>query len=214
MNVRIKPGLLKGDLIVPPSKSLSHRAIIAAGLSKGKSVISNILFSKDILATISAFEAIGAKVLREDDSLIIEGKGYVERINNIIDSNESGSTVRFMIPIALTNDEPITFVGKNNLVNRPLDTFLEIFNEQNIKYEKEENTYLPLKVYGGIKPGIFKIKGDISSQFITGLLYALPLLKEDSKIIITTELESKGYIDLTIDMLKLFGIEIINNNYK
>ena len=137
MNVRIKPGLLKGDLIVPPSKSLSHRAIIAAGLSEGKSVISNILFSKDILATISAIEAIGAKVIKENDSLIIEGAKTLRRVNNVIDSNESGSTVRFMIPIALTVDEPITFVGKNNLVNRPLDAFLEIFDEQNIKYEKE-----------------------------------------------------------------------------
>ena len=214
MNVRIKPGFLKGDLIVPPSKSLSHRAIIAAGLSKGKSIISNVLFSKDILATISAIEAIGAKVIKNDDSLIIEGKGYTERIKDVIDSNESGSTVRFVIPIALTVDKPITFIGKNNLVNRPLDTFLNIFDEQNIKYEKEENTYLPLKVYNGLKPGLFKIRGDISSQFITGLLYALPLLKGDSKIIITTDLESKGYIDLTIDMLNLFGIKIINNDYK
>ncbi len=214
MNVRIKPGFLKGDLIVPPSKSLSHRAIIAAGLSKGKSIISNVLFSKDILATISAIEAIGAKVIKNDDSLIIEGKGYTERIKDVIDSNESGSTVRFMIPIALTVDKPITFIGKNNLVNRPLDTFLNIFDEQNIKYEKEENTYLPLKVYNGLKPGLFKIRGDISSQFITGLLYALPLLNGDSKIIITTDLESKGYIDLTIDMLNLFGIKIINNDYK
>lgn len=214
MNVRIKPGLLKGDLIVPPSKSLSHRAIIAAGLSEGKSVISNILFSKDILATISAIEAIGAKVIKENDSLIIEGAKTPRRVNNVIDSNESGSTVRFMIPIALTVDEPITFVGKNNLVNRPLDAFLEIFDEQNIKYEKEENTYLPLKVYNGLKPGEFKVRGDVSSQFITGLLYALPLLNGDSKIIITTDLESKGYIDLTIDMLRLFNIEIINRNYK
>ena len=146
MDVRIKPGLLKGDLIIPPSKSLSHRAIIAAALAKGKSKITNVLFSKDILATISAIEAIGAKVLKYEDSLIIEGNGFVERKNDIIDSNESGSTVRFMIPIALTNDKPITFVGKNNLVNRPLDSYLEIFDNQNIKYEKEENTYLPLKV--------------------------------------------------------------------
>lgn len=214
MNVRIKPGLLKGDLVVPPSKSLSHRAIIAAALSKGRSVISNILFSKDILATIDAIKAIGANVIQENDRLIIEGKGYVERVSDVIDSNESGSTVRFMIPIALTCDKEITFVGKNNLVNRPLDAFLEIFGKQKIKYKKEKDTYLPLKVFNGIKPGCFEIAGDVSSQFITGLLYALPLLKEDSKIIITTPLESKGYIDLTIDMLKLFGIEITNNNYE
>ncbi len=214
MNVRIKPGLLKGDLVVPPSKSLSHRAIIAAGLSEGKSVISNVLFSKDILATIEAIKAIGAKVTQNENSVVIEGTGKVKRISDIIDSNESGSTVRFMIPIALTANEPVTFVGKNNLVNRPLDAFLEIFDSQNIKYEKENDSYLPLKVYGGLKPGTFKVRGDVSSQFITGLLYALPLLDGDSKIVITTELESKGYIDLTIDMLKLFGIEITNNGYK
>ena len=127
MNVRIKPGLLKGDLVVPPSKSLSHRAIIAAGLSEGKSVISNVLFSKDILATIEAIKAIGAKVTQNDNSVVIEGTGKVIRISDVIDSNESGSTVRFMIPIALTANEPVTFVGKNNLVNRPLDTFFQIF---------------------------------------------------------------------------------------
>ena len=201
MNVRIKPGLLKGDGIVPPSKSLSHRAIIAASLSKGESRISNILFSKDILATIDACKAIGANIEIDGNALNIKGKGFVERKEDIIDSNESGSTVRFMIPIALTNDNPITFVGKNNLVNRPLDSFLEIFDKQNIKYEKENDKYLPLKVYSKIKPGSFEIRGDVSSQFITGLLYALPLLDGDSVIHISTEMESKGYIDFTIDIL-------------
>ena len=118
-----------------------------------------------------------------------------------------------MIPIALICEEEITFIGHNHLVERPLDIFFEIFDKQNIKYEREIN-YLPLKVKGKLKPDTFYIRGDISSQFITGLLYALPLLDGDSKIIITTNLESKGYIDLTLDMLKKFNIEIINNDYK
>ena len=212
MRVIITPNKLKGDVVIPPSKSLSHRAIIAAGLAKGESKISNIIYSKDILATISAMRSLGVEIKEFDDYLIIKGN-KLKRVNDVIDANESGSTIRFIIPIALTVDEKITFVGHNNLVNRPLDTFFEIFDNQNIKYEHEDK-YLPLKVYNGIKPGVFNIRGDVSSQFITGLLYALPLLDGDSIINITTDLESKGYIDLTLDVLKMFGVNVINENYK
>ena len=213
MNVIIKPSNLSGDVIIPPSKSLSHRAIIAACLASGKSKISNVMFSRDILATIAGMEAMGAKIKKYDNYLEIEGSNVL-RINDTIDAYESGSTIRFLIPIALTNNKPITFMGHNNLVNRPLDAYFEIFKEKNIKYERLADAYLPLKCEGTLTPGEYKIRGDISSQFITGLLYALPLLNGESKIIITTPLESKGYIDLTIDILKLFNIEIINNDYK
>lgn len=212
MNVLIKPTKLHGDVIIPPSKSLSHRAIIAAGLAEGKSVISNVMYSADILATIEAMEAMGADIKKLENSLIINGcRGY--RKHNVIDANESGSTIRFMIPIALTVDEPITFIGKNNLVNRPLDAYYNIFDMQKISYHHGD-TYLPLEVNGGLKAGVFEIPGDVSSQYITGLLYALPLLKGDSIIKITTNLESKGYVDLTLDMLSKFGIAITNNNYE
>ena len=212
MNVRITPTHLSGDVIIPPSKSLSHRAIIAAGLAKGKSIISNIVYSKDIKATIDSMRAIGAKITEYDTYLEIEGSD-VKRVRDVIDANESGSTIRFMIPIALTTSGKITFVGKNNLCKRPLDSFFEIFEEKGIKYTRGED-YLPLEVDGVLTPGEYSIRGDISSQFITGLLYALPLLSGDSVINITTEMESKGYIDLTIDMLNKFGIEIVNENYK
>ena len=212
MNVTIKPSSLAGDIIIPPSKSLSHRAIIAASLAKGKSKISNVMYSNDIKATINAMRACGAKIEEYKDYLIIEGSDVIRK-ESIIDANESGSTIRFMIPIALVSNEEITFVGKNHLVKRPLDTFLEIFDKQGIKYERGED-YLPLKVNGGLKSGEFTVRGDISSQFITGLLYALPLLDGDSVIHISTEMESKGYIDLTIDILKMFGIEIENRNYQ
>lgn len=212
MNVIIKPGKLSGDVIIPPSKSLSHRAIIAASLAKGKSIISNVLYSKDIKATIGAMRACGANITEYKDYLEIIGSD-VKRVEDVIDANESGSTIRFMIPIALAVNEPITFIGKNHLCKRPLDTFFEIFDNQGIKYSRGED-YLPLKVNGGLKPGEFNIRGDISSQFITGLLYALPLLNGDSVINITTNLESKGYVDLTLDMLNRFGIVIENVDYK
>ncbi|MBQ6782541.1 MAG: 3-phosphoshikimate 1-carboxyvinyltransferase [Acholeplasmatales bacterium] len=212
MDVIITPNMLSGSVVIPPSKSLSHRAIIAASLAKGKSKISNVMYSNDIKATINAMRACGAKIEEYKDYLIIEGSDVIRK-ESIIDANESGSTIRFMIPIALVSNEEITFVGKNHLVKRPLDTFLEIFDKQGIKYERGED-YLPLKVNGGLKSGEFTVRGDISSQFITGLLYALPLLDGDSVIHISTEMESKGYIDLTIDILKMFGIEIENRNYQ
>lgn len=212
MNVTIKRAPLKGSIMIPPSKSLSHRAIIAASLAEGKNVISNVLFSKDIKATIDAMRACGATIEEYEDSLVIYGSN-VKRVKNVINANESGSTIRFMIPIALVANEPMEFRGENHLVKRPLDTFFEIFDNQGIKYERGED-YLPLKVYSGLKSGVFKVRGDISSQFITGLLYALPLLDGDSKIEITTNLESKGYIDLTLDMLNKFGITIENKDYK
>lgn len=212
MNVVIKPNKLKGDVLVPPSKSLSHRAIIAASLAEGKSKISNIVFSEDINATIEAMRALGASIEVYDDYLIINGS-RPKRINDYINANESGSTIRFMIPIALTVDEAITFDGKNNLVNRPLDTYTKLFDEFNIKYERGDK-YLPMTVYNGLKAGIYKVEGNVSSQFITGLLFALPLLKGDSKLVITTELESKGYVDLTMDVLKMFGVNIETKDYK
>lgn len=212
MKVTIKPNNLAGNVIVPPSKSLSHRAIIAACLAEGESIISNVLYSEDIKATIKAMRACGASITEHEDYLIIRGSKVVRK-ENMINANESGSTIRFMIPIALTCDEPITFMGENNLVNRPLNTYTRIFDEQKINYDKGES-HLPLKVYNGLKSGVFSIEGNISSQFITGLLYALPLLKGDSKIVITTPLESKGYVDLTLDMLNKFGIKIENNDYK
>ena len=212
MDVIITPNKLSGSVVIPPSKSLSHRAIIAASLAKGKSKISNVMYSNDIKATINAMRACGAKIEEYKDYLTIEGSDVIRK-ESVIDANESGSTIRFMIPIALVSNEEITFVGQNHLVKRPLDTFLEIFDKQGIKYERGED-YLPLKVNGGLRSGEFTVRGDISSQFITGLLYALPLLEGDSIIHISTEMESKGYIDLTIDILKMFGIEIENRNYQ
>ncbi len=206
MDVLIKPSKLKGTIKVPPSKSLAHRAIIAASLAKGNSVISNVSFSEDIKATIEGMKALGAKIRIENDKVFIEGSN-VKRLRKEICANESGSTLRFLIPIALVNSDEIVFTGKNNLVNRPLDIYFDIFKEQGIEYKIYEK-YLPLEVKGALKPGEFKIRGDISSQFITGLLFALPLLNGDSKIFITTELESRDYILLTIDILNLFGIKI------
>ena len=127
--------------------------------------------------------------------------------------NESGSTIRFLIPVGITSENELIFDGKGKLVDRPLDSYYRIFDKQGLKYETTGGK-LPLTVNGKLKPGNYEIDGNISSQFITGLLYALPLLEGDSKLIINKNLESKGYVDLTLEILKLAGIEIVNNDYK
>lgn len=219
-NYKIYPNKLSGEVKIPPSKSMAHRAVICAALGDGMSKVTNIDYSDDIIATIEAMSALGAKITKKEDYLEVCGVKSPENIKanelkseRIIDCNESGSTLRFLVPIAALFDGVNRFVGRGNLGKRPLDTYYNIFDEQNIKYTYEEGI-LDLKTEGKLKAGEFKVKGNISSQFITGLLFTLPLLDGDSKIIITTEMESKGYIDLTLSAMKAFDIEIINNNYQ
>lgn len=215
--VKILPGKLKGKIAVPPSKSLAHRAIIAAGLAKGQSRIDHIEYSQDILATIKAMEALGTVIEQYDDYLIVHGQSTFSKNNMMpgvqIDCEESGSTLRFMVPVSLVKENKVRFIGRGNLGKRPLDTFYEIFERQNIGYLHRENI-LDLNVIGSLKPDLYRVPGNISSQFITGLLFALPLLSGDSIIELTSPLESKGYIDLTLFILKLYGIDILNHEYK
>ncbi|MVX65126.1 3-phosphoshikimate 1-carboxyvinyltransferase [Clostridium chromiireducens] len=219
-NLKIYPRKLSGEVKIPPSKSMAHRAVICAALGDGISKVTNIDYSDDIIATIEAMSSLGAKITKKEDYLEVYGINSQENIeaNSVkdertIDCNESGSTLRFLVPIAALFEGVNRFVGRGNLGKRPLDTYYKIFDEQGIKYSHKEGI-LDLKTEGKLKSGEFKMEGNISSQFITGLLFTLPLLEGDSKIIITTEMESKGYIDLTLSAIKEFGVEIINNNYE
>jgi len=211
-NVKIIPESLNGRVKIPPSKSLSHRAIIAASLGNGVSVIENVVLSQDIKSTIEGMKTLGADIEINENTLRIKGRYPLKPISDKIDCKESGSTLRFLIPLALLTNKEITFHGSGGLVSRPINSYVEILNSQSIKYKYYNE--LPLIVEGNIKPDIFKLRGDISSQFITGLLFALPLLEDKSTINITTDMESKGYIDLTINILKKFGVSITNNKYK
>ena len=220
-NLKIYPNKLSGEVKIPPSKSMAHRAVICAALSDGVSKVTNIDYSDDIIATIEAMSSLGAKITQTTDYLEVYGIKCPENIKanelrneRTIDCNESGSTLRFLVPIAALFEGVNRFIGRGNLGKRPLDTFYNIFDEQGIKYSYNKEGILDLKTEGKLRHGEFKVKGNISSQFITGLLFTLPLLDGDSKIIITTEMESKGYIDLTLSAIKDFGVEIINNNYE
>ncbi|VYU34992.1 3-phosphoshikimate 1-carboxyvinyltransferase [Clostridium tertium] len=216
MNIEVLNTKLEGKVKIPPSKSMAHRGIICASLSSGISVIDNIDYSDDINATIDAMISLGASIDKKNDKLTITGAFHKDAKRNatrIVNCNESGSTLRFLVPISLLFDGITKFIGRGNLGKRPLDTYYNIFKDQGIRYNAVENE-LNLMVKGRIKAGEFVLPGNISSQFITGLLFTLPLLEGDSKIIISTELESKGYIDLTLSCMKDFGIDIENRDYK
>ena len=216
MKIKIKPSTLNGKIEIPPSKSYSHRAVIAAALAENsrKSKIDNLKFSVDITTTTDIMENWGAKIKRFESALEIVGNdGRVVPKDKYVQCNESGSTIRFLIPVGITSKNELIFDGKGKLVDRPLDSYYKIFEEQGLKYETTGGK-LPLTVNGKLKAGNYEIDGNISSQFITGLLYALPLLDGDSKLTINKNLESKGYIDLTLEILQLAGIEIKNNDYK
>lgn len=219
MAIEIIPKGLKGTVHIPPSKSISHRAIIAGALSHGKSMIQNVILSEDIKATCNALKSFGVHMEIQKDEvnrhqIMIYGKGRsLEPAENTIDCIESGSTLRFIIPIAALTGGKVTFQGRGKLIERPLDIYYEMFNKQGIEYTNNDGK-LPLTICGQLKPDKFYVRGDVSSQFITGLLFVLPLLEGDSQIIMETPLQSKGYVDLTIHVLKNFGVHVENNNYQ
>ncbi|MFC6464687.1 3-phosphoshikimate 1-carboxyvinyltransferase [Marinilactibacillus sp. GCM10026970] len=205
----IEPSELTGTVTVPPSKSMAHRAVICAGLATGQSIIRNIQLSDDIIATMEGMRAFGATIEQDGNTLIIDGCGEaVARTNQEIDCNESGSTLRFFVPLATLFEGPTHFVGRGKLGQRPLETYRELFERQDLRYEAGTSEQLDLTIEGRLEPGTYEMRGDISSQFITGMLLTLPLLDGDSTIEITTHLESKGYIDLTLSVLSAFGIII------
>ncbi len=209
----IKPNILTGEIRVPPSKSMAHRAIICAFLSDGTSRIENIELSNDIIATCSAVDALGADIdildgeITGRKTLIIRGYGSVTVRRSRINCGESGTTSRFLIPITRLIPDTITMDGEGKLVERPFDVFFPIFQDQGITYETNAGK-LPMVLKGKLKPGKYRVRGDVSSQFISGLLLALPLLPGNSSIDVTTPLESSGYIDMTMEIQKRFGIEI------
>ena len=212
--LKIEPSVLSGEIVIPPSKSLAHRYVISAGLSEGESTIQNIDLSVDIKATMGCMKALGVsfdekKEMNNRVTLSVKGKGrHFNLEDGIMNCEESGSTLRFMIPIALLQEKEVVFTGKGKLVERPLTVYYDIFSEKGISYSTEEEGKLPLKVNGELTHGTYRIPGNISSQFITGLLFALPLVDGDSEIIVEGKFESKPYVDLTVDVLKRFGVNI------
>lgn len=210
-SVRVMPTNFNGEVTLPPSKSDVHRAILCAALSKGKSVISPVDLSQDILATIDCAKALGAKITVEGDTAYVDGTNLFENNEAVLDCRESGSTLRFFIPVAAVGGVKTTFIGKGRLPQRPIGIYLECLPKAGVNCTTQGG--LPLQISGSLKSGEFVVPGNVSSQFITGLLFALPLTGEDSKIILSSPLESVGYINMTIRTMAEFGVKVEVTDY-
>jgi 3-phosphoshikimate 1-carboxyvinyltransferase len=183
---------------------MSHRALLAASLAEGRTRVTNLVFSEDIEATCDVAGALGARFVRDGDTVTVRGVCPPRAPSGPVDCRESGSTLRFMIPIACLAGAPVEFRGRGELVTRPLTPYFDLFEKHGIRYVYEGR--LPLTVDGKLEGGIYELPGNVSSQFVTGLLLALPTLDGDSEIRLTTKLESADYVDLTLQMMERFGV--------
>ena len=205
MNVTVFKSKGHKKITVPGSKSYGHTILLAVFMCSDKVKIKNIYLNDDIKATLNCLKALGTDININNGDVSVSSDIKNLKDGALLDCFESGSTLRFLIPIAFLSGKKLIFTGTQRLFERPLSIYESICKKDNILFKKEKNA---LEVCGKIKGGEYKIPGNISSQFITGLLYILPLLETDSKIIFTTQIESKSYIDITINVLKSFGIDI------
>lgn len=204
MTVTIKQSKARGTVSAPPSKSMAHRALICGALT-GSSKINNIEYSNDISATLDCLKALGASIEKNGDSVVLGGLDPLKSKGATLYCRESGSTLRFMIPLCMLSGSEITLTGSNRLFARNLGIYEQIANQNGILFQKGENS---LTVCGKLKSGNYQVAGNISSQFVSGLLFVLPLLSTDSKLEITGDYESEPYVDLTLKSLCDFGVKI------
>lgn len=205
MKVTVMPSKAVGEVIAPPSKSMAHRALICGALTT-KSIIRNVAYSKDIEATLRCLRAMGAAVVCEDDVVTIGGLNPFSIPEGArLDCGESGSTLRFLLPLCLLADRPITLCGSGRLMERPLGIYENICREQGLSFNRGDNE---IKVCGPLRAGMYTMVGDVSSQFITGMLLALSLLVDDSQLHVCGKFESESYVNLTTSAQKAFGVRV------
>lgn len=206
MRVEIFPGKLCGRIKAPYSKSVLHRMLIGSALSLGESTIYGITLSDDILATIDCLRNLGVEITFDDEKVNVTGVSTdLFENKSVIDCRESASTLRFLIPLCLLNGKEYVFSGNGRLMKRPLDVYEKICTEHGFKFDLVDDK---LHICGKLNSGTYEIKGDVSSQFVTGLMYALSLLKESSIIKLIPPVESRSYIDLSMAVLNDFGCDV------
>ena len=205
MIMKIAPSAAKGAVCAPPSKSMAHRALLCGALSDG-STVRGVAYSRDIAATIGCLRALGAAVEQREDTVYIGKWNPFETPEDTkLFCDESGSTLRFLLPLCMLSGKRITLTGSKRLFQRPLGVYQKIAQKCGIVWQQEETG---VTVWGKLQSGDYQVPGDVSSQFITGLLYALPLLEEDSTLEVTGNFESASYVDLTLAALEDFGISV------
>ena len=211
MRAIFKPSKLCGNINVPPSKSVAHRYLLGAALTGENSVLSCVDYSEDIMATVDCLDALGVGITTDGDKVTVSGK-ITAADGACLNCRESGSTLRFLIPIALCSGKRITFCGSKRLFERPLNVYAELCRERGFTFEMGESS---LTVCGELKSGDYKIRGEVSSQFISGLIFALVYLNGEASVEIIPPFESKPYVDLTLDALRNFGADVgFTSEYK
>jgi 3-phosphoshikimate 1-carboxyvinyltransferase len=211
VNVTIKPSEIKGTIIVPTSKSSMQRACAAALLHNGTTTIYNPGKSNDDLAALDIIKKLGATVLINNEELIINNA--VNKFSGEINCGESGLSIRMFTPIAALNNQEITINGTGSLLKRPMDFFDEIFPQLDVEVTFNKGM-LPIKIKGPLQPKDITIDGSLSSQFLTGLLFAFAKAATQPVTITVINLKSKPYIDLTLQVMQYFGYVVENNNYE
>ena len=203
MRAVIQPGSARGTVAAPPSKSMAHRLLICAALTEGETVIRGVDRSEDILATMDCLSALGASLSWEENAVRVQGVDPRRSAPAVLRCRESGSTLRFMIPLCLVSGSSMRLKGSETLLSRPLSVYEDLCRAQRLTLTREEGG---LRVQGRLTPGEYSVPGNISSQFVSGLLFALPLLPEDSVIRLIPPVESRSYLNLTLHALNSAGI--------
>ena len=203
MQAKIFPSVARGRMIAPPSKSAAHRLLICAGFSPERSVIHGVAASQDMLATMDCLRALGAEIDYTEGVVTIHGVDPAAAPDCTLPCRECGSTMRFFVPVALLSGSKIRLTGSETLLKRPMSVYESICAEQGLSYALDSSA---LTVSGRLTPGRYSVAGNISSQFISGLCFALPLLRGDSEIEIIPPVESRPYIDMTLEALRAFGV--------
>lgn len=206
MKVKILPSKTSGEVSAPPSKSFAHRYLIGSVLSRGKCVIKNIADSDDISATLSCIEQLGGSVTKDGNTVTVIPTNEKQIENAVFDCKESGSTLRFFIPVVLaTGAKNCTFLGSERLLARGIKEYEKLFENSDVKINSDEKS---IEVNGTLSAGNYEISGEVSSQYTTGMLFALSVLDGESTLKITGNAESRAYVDMTIKVLKDFGADI------